>query len=134
LARVIGNFPDDEIIVDKPMSKYSHKTGANAIDLINGKDAKTLFKKLSFDGRTSLVLCKPLTGRSHQIRVHLQYLSHPIANDFLYRKEAICFNNPEDSCIWLHAYKYSCNHEWEYKTENIPGWAECDADYNLCLL
>lgn len=36
------------------------------------------------NGKTSLVLCRPKTGRMHQIRVHLQYLGYPIANDYLY--------------------------------------------------
>ena len=39
-----------------------------------GKDCHTEFQKLSYNGTTSVVLCKPLTGRMHQIRVHLQYL------------------------------------------------------------
>lgn len=39
-----------------------------------GKECKTTFQKLSYDGKSSVVLCKPLTGRMHQIRVHLQYL------------------------------------------------------------
>ena len=50
----------------------------------NGKEAKTIFKKVSFDGETSIVKCKPQTGRTHQIRVHLQYLGFPIANDPIY--------------------------------------------------
>lgn len=39
-----------------------------------GKDCTTTFQKISYNGKTSVVLCKPLTGRMHQIRVHLQYL------------------------------------------------------------
>ena len=39
-----------------------------------GKDCLTTFEKLGYNGSTSVVLCKPLTGRMHQIRVHLQYL------------------------------------------------------------
>lgn len=39
-----------------------------------GKDCTTTFEKLGYNGKTSVVLCKPLTGRMHQIRVHLQYL------------------------------------------------------------
>lgn len=50
------------------------------------KTAQTLIRLLeaSADGQTSLVECRPLTGRTHQIRVHLQYLEHPILNDALY--------------------------------------------------
>lgn len=44
--------------------------------------------RVSPDGARSLVACRPLTGRTHQIRVHLQALGHPIANDALYGGEA----------------------------------------------
>lgn len=53
----------------------------------DGKPAITTFKRLSYDGHTSVVKCRPLTGRTHQIRVHLQYLGHPIANDPIYANE-----------------------------------------------
>lgn len=55
----------------------------------DGKTAKSVFKKLSFNGITSVVQCKPFTGRTHQLRVHLQYLGHPIANDPLYANKKV---------------------------------------------
>ena len=39
-----------------------------------GKECHTEFQRMSFNGSTSVVLCRPFTGRMHQIRVHLQYL------------------------------------------------------------
>lgn len=50
------------------------------------KDSKTLFKKIWYDEATdsTLLECYPITGRTHQIRVHLQYLGHPILNDVGY--------------------------------------------------
>jgi hypothetical protein len=39
-----------------------------------GKECTTTFQKLGYNGSSSVVLCKPRTGRMHQIRVHLQYL------------------------------------------------------------
>ncbi|RZC60555.1 hypothetical protein C5167_022307 [Papaver somniferum] len=49
-----------------------------------GKSACTKFTRVSTNGTHSIVLCEPVTGRTHQIRVHLQHLGHPIANDVLY--------------------------------------------------
>lgn len=53
----------------------------------DGKISKTEFKRISYDGKTSIVRCRPYTGRTHQIRVHLQYIGHPIANDPIYSNE-----------------------------------------------
>ena len=56
-------------------------TGSNS-----GKHATTIVRALSHDAAsaTSLVLCEPITGRSHQLRLHLQRVGHPIVNDPLY--------------------------------------------------
>ncbi len=56
------NNETSEIIIDESLHKYSEQD----------------------DRKTSLVLCRPLSGRMHQIRVHLQYLGFPIVNDALY--------------------------------------------------
>lgn len=50
----------------------------------DGKASVTKFERLSYNGKTSTVRCKPMTGRTHQIRVHLRYLGYPISNDPLY--------------------------------------------------
>ncbi|CCD26061.2 bifunctional DRAP deaminase/tRNA pseudouridine synthase RIB2 NDAI_0G02840 [Naumovozyma dairenensis CBS 421] len=92
VARVVGNFPSGEIIVDKPIRSVNRKVSLNAVCDItdeDAKNAKTIFEKISYDGQTSVVKCKPLTGRTHQIRVHLQYLGHPIANDVIYSDPTI---------------------------------------------
>lgn len=43
-----------------------------------------MFRKLSFNGVSSVVECRPVHGRTHQLRLHLQFLGHPIANDPCY--------------------------------------------------
>jgi len=79
-----------------PCRIASHKNGvceagdfADLVDPVDRKGikpAQTSFVLLSYDALsdTSLVLCKPVTGRTHQIRLHLQKLGHPIANDHCY--------------------------------------------------
>jgi len=65
------------------------------------KPAQTSFAFIAYDAQTdsSIVLAKPLTGRTHQIRLHLQYLGHPIANDPNYGGD-IFFHNElgEEAC------------------------------------
>lgn len=87
LCRVIGNFPDGEITVDQPLQILCKKVGISVIRS-TGKESVTVFKKLGFNGKSSLVLCTPKHGRTHQIRVHLQYLGYPIVNDPFYNSFA----------------------------------------------
>jgi tRNA pseudouridine32 synthase/23S rRNA pseudouridine746 synthase len=54
-----------------------------------GKAAKTLYQALAYDAATDIsrVLLTPITGRSHQLRVHMLYIDHPISGDKLYHPE-----------------------------------------------
>lgn len=57
----------------EPIEVVSYKIGVCKVSQ-KGKECTTNFQKLGFNGKTSVVLCKPRTGRMHQIRVHLQFL------------------------------------------------------------
>jgi len=83
VCRVDDDFPDEEILCEERIEVVSYKIGVCRVSP-KGKACSTLFKKLSFNGVSSVVSCKPYTGRMHQIRVHLQYLGYPIVNDPLY--------------------------------------------------
>ncbi|XP_078156451.1 pseudouridine synthase family protein isoform X1 [Carex rostrata] len=90
IAKVVGTFPEGEKIVDANVN-YNAREGRSTVEVcdgsskpIEGKTACTKFERIATDGKHSIVLCKPVTGRTHQIRVHLQYTGHPIANDAFY--------------------------------------------------
>ncbi|CUS21633.1 LAQU0S03e07074g1_1 [Lachancea quebecensis] len=92
IARVVGEFPVERISVEKPLKCVEPRLALNGVcdpEEEGAKEARTVFTRVSFDGQTSLVKCQPYTGRTHQIRVHLQYLGHPIANDPLYSNPQI---------------------------------------------
>ncbi|XP_031403104.1 RNA pseudouridine synthase 7-like isoform X2 [Punica granatum] len=94
IAKVIGIFPENEVVINVNID-YNAREGRSTAEEGNpcsdspskGKPASTKFTRIGTNGRHSLVLCEPITGRTHQIRVHLQYVGHPIANDSLYLSE-----------------------------------------------
>ncbi|KAF2161002.1 hypothetical protein M409DRAFT_70076 [Zasmidium cellare ATCC 36951] len=95
VARVKGEFPEGEVICEQPILQISPKLGLNRVRA-NGKEARTVFKRLAYyppgKGNNlgySIVRCRPLTGRTHQLRVHLQYLGHPISNDPIYSNQRV---------------------------------------------
>ncbi|KAI3901082.1 hypothetical protein MKW92_015204 [Papaver armeniacum] len=86
IARVIGVFPEKQQVVSANVDHDAREQRSTAdVDTNSaGKSACTKFTRVSTNGTHSIVLCEPVTGRTHQIRVHLQHLGHPIANDVLY--------------------------------------------------
>lgn len=83
VCRVQGEFPEGEIICEEPILVVSFKIGLCRVNP-SGKECRTVFQRLGYNGKSSVVRCLPLTGRTHQIRVHLQYLGFPILNDPIY--------------------------------------------------
>eukprot|EP00252_Welwitschia_mirabilis_P003842 TRINITY_DN13913_c0_g1_i1.p1 TRINITY_DN13913_c0_g1~~TRINITY_DN13913_c0_g1_i1.p1 ORF type:complete len:504 (-),score=89.39 TRINITY_DN13913_c0_g1_i1:392-1903(-) len=91
IAKVIGIFPEGQVEVNANVV-YDPREGRSTVEegcnysnfSIKGKKACTRFTRICTDGIHSIVKCMPITGRTHQIRVHLQHLGHPIANDPLY--------------------------------------------------
>lgn len=87
VCRVEGEFPTEEVTCKEPILVVSYKVGVCRVDA-RGKPCETVFQRLSYNGHSSVVRCRPLTGRTHQIRVHLQFLGHPILNDPIYNSVA----------------------------------------------
>ena len=88
-----------------------------------GKHALTYYSLICNTDKLSAVLCKLITGRTHQLRVHLSEMDHPILGDFLYAKK---FEYPYFvSRLFLHSYQISFVHPFENKkmefTSPLPG-------------
>jgi RluA family pseudouridine synthase len=79
-------------------------TGLMQVDQRRGKPAETQFRVLATRHDTALVAARPMTGRTHQIRVHLAVAGHPALNDRLYGPEPEIFNLP-GSALALRAVK-----------------------------
>ncbi len=76
--------------------------------LKEGKLAITLYEVLEVFSKASLVLARPVTGRTHQIRVHFSHIGHPVLGDPIYG--GLKHNIPKPPRLMLHAYEISFNH------------------------
>lgn len=82
VAKVKGNLRDQEI--NTPLKQTR---GSYTFTDSSGKKSSTVFRNIGYKNGYSLVECRPLTGRTHQIRVHLKSIGHPIVGDILYNEE-----------------------------------------------
>ena len=84
VALVRGTPAEDTFAVDAKLAPHPAKPGLMCVDPANGKKAKTEFETLEKFSDWTLLRCLPLTGRTHQIRVHLRHEDLPVVGDELY--------------------------------------------------
>ncbi|WP_111858221.1 RluA family pseudouridine synthase [Acinetobacter sp. CFCC 10889] len=88
VALVQGKL-SEEGSVDVPLITDWENRPRQMVHFELGKTAKTLYKKISYDVEQDIsrVLLTPITGRSHQLRVHMMHIGHPITGDKIYHPE-----------------------------------------------
>jgi 23S rRNA pseudouridine955/2504/2580 synthase len=109
LALVRGNWPAAKKQVRAPLQKSNLRSGERMVEVnVEGKDALTEFRVLRrFGDFATLVEACPITGRTHQIRVHARHAGHSIAGDAKYGDEEFTREIRElgGKRLFLHAYK-----------------------------
>jgi len=83
-AIVHGGFSDDEGIVDAPIGRHPNDRKKMAINEKNGKHAVTHYRVLKRFRKYTWIECRLETGRTHQIRVHMSSIGHPLLGDTVY--------------------------------------------------
>jgi 23S rRNA pseudouridine1911/1915/1917 synthase len=107
LAIVYGRLTQKEGTLDFPIGRHPVQRKKMAV-VKEGRQALTKYKVLKLFKKATLVLAKPVTGRTHQLRVHFSHIGHPILGDPIYG--GLKPDVPRPERLMLHAYRISFEH------------------------
>lgn len=107
LAIVTGVIKPNKGLIDAPIGRSQTDRKKMSVTAKNSKQAITTFEVVERFLKNTLVKCQIQTGRTHQIRVHFNYINHPVLNDPVYGKKQQEFT---DFGQYLHAYKLKFTH------------------------
>lgn len=120
-ARVWGEVSEQEGVIDLPLICDWPNRPRQKVCLETGKPSKTLYQVAKREEKTTIVRLLPVTGRSHQLRVHMQALGHPIVGDEFYSSgEALLCSDR----LALHAAELSFYHPRSHWLKSI--FVPCD--------
>ena len=113
LALVRGQWQPHVKVVNAPLRKNDLQSGERVVRVSSdGKPSETRFRIARQFAEATLVECSPITGRTHQIRVHTQHAGHPIACDDKYGEAAFDDKMRSQGLkrLFLHAWKLTFTH------------------------
>jgi tRNA pseudouridine32 synthase/23S rRNA pseudouridine746 synthase len=116
IARIYGRLENSTGSVNAPLICDWPNRPKQKVDLQHGKPSVTHYRLIDYDEHTSLVELTPITGRSHQLRVHMLSIGHPIIGDRLYaHSKALNLSTR----LQLHAKVLSLSHPVSQKKLNF---------------
>ena len=122
-AVVYGNLKEDAGFVEAPIGRDPKDRKKMAVTQQNSKYAYTGWQVLERFGNFTYIACKLKTGRTHQIRVHMASIGHPLAGDAVYGPKN-CIRSLNGQC--LHAKELGFVHpatgEWMQFDSSLPDW------------
>lgn len=107
IARVYGKVKEQTGTVEKSLICDWPNRPKQKVDEEHGKKALTHYEVIEYQGNNTLIRLTPVTGRSHQLRVHMLAIGHPILGDRLYAHDQALTSSPR---LQLHANVLSLAH------------------------
>jgi 23S rRNA pseudouridine1911/1915/1917 synthase len=120
LALVTGRLPKTPGVIEEKIGRHPIHRQRMSATALRGRAAKTEYRVIRSNERASLVECRLHSGRTHQVRVHLHHLGHPVLGDKVYAPR-IAKGFPRQM---LHAWKLGFQHprteEWKRFEAPLP--------------
>lgn len=107
MALVEGNIANEAGLIDAPIGRDRKDRQKMTVTDVNAKEAQTRFRVVERFGNYTLLDCALQTGRTHQIRVHMKYINHPIVGDDKYGHACHVMDTQGQV---LHAYRLTLRH------------------------
>ncbi|MGM9941544.1 MAG: RluA family pseudouridine synthase [Bulleidia sp.] len=107
MALVEGNIANEAGFIDAPIGRDRKDRQKMTVTDVNAKEAQTRFRVVERFGNYTLLDCALQTGRTHQIRVHMKYINHPIVGDDKYGHACPIMDTQGQV---LHAYRLTLKH------------------------
>ncbi|MFT3931373.1 MAG: 23S rRNA pseudouridine(955/2504/2580) synthase RluC [Spongiibacteraceae bacterium] len=132
LALAAGTWPRHRTRVEAPLEKNTLRSGERVVRVsAEGKSALTEFAVLESFPLATLIEAAPITGRTHQIRVHAQYAGHPLAGDEKYGENAANARFRELGLRRLFLHAHTLTLDWQGRRLQLK--AELPEDLQLFL-
>jgi 23S rRNA pseudouridine1911/1915/1917 synthase len=121
LALVAGKLRKSTGVIEEKIGRHPVHRQRMRVTSLRGRTAKTEYRVVRSNEEASLIECRLHSGRTHQIRVHLHHLGHPVLGDKVYGARLVK-NFPRQT---LHAWKLGFRHprtgEWKQFQASLPG-------------
>ena len=111
-ARVLGHVSEQQGCIDVPLSKDKDNPPKHKVDFESGKACKTFYEVVSYGKQSTLIKLMPVTGRTHQLRLHMMAMGFPILGDDFYADPLALSLSPR---LLLHASEISIKHPYTKK-------------------
>jgi 23S rRNA pseudouridine1911/1915/1917 synthase len=105
LALVDGRLQPEQALIDAPVGRDPNNRKRQMVRGVGGREAQTSYRVRHYFGAHTFLEASPITGRTHQIRVHLASLGHPVVGDELYGRSSSLVSRQ-----FLHAWRLVLQH------------------------
>jgi len=127
LAVVAGKLRKPTGVIEQNIGRHPVQRKRMSVSSKRGRAAKTEYRVIRSSDQASLVECRLHSGRTHQIRVHLHHLGHPVLGDKIYAPR-FTKNFPRQMLhAWKLGFRHPCTGEWRSFEASLP------ADFNEAI-